>query len=184
MLLGTSHEGLSITPTAIADSCGVGVLIAPAIARCFHRLTPFSTRVAWKPGTLTMMYFWPRSRGSQRQRSRLSRMRLILAVSVAGVISSADLSAAYCGWVGSRPFSARGDPMRGERAPQQVVLLRRVEVWVDDEPVDPRADFFTWPSARSEETRLKRSVASFDSEQRIAAGASRRSARPGHNRRG
>src|SRR3954463_7877086 len=91
MLGGTSHEGLSITPTAIADSCGVGVLTEPAIALCFQRLTPFSTRVAWKPGTLTMIYFCPRSRGSQRQRSMLRRMRSIFAVSVAGVISSADL---------------------------------------------------------------------------------------------
>src|SRR5689334_17031869 len=101
MLGGTSHDGLSITPTAIAESCGVGVLVAPAIARCFQRLTPFSTRVAWKPGTLTMMYFSPRSRGSQRQRSMLSLIRLSFAVASAGVISSAALSAAYCGWVGS-----------------------------------------------------------------------------------
>src|SRR5215212_1022237 len=106
MLGGTSHEGLSITPTAVADNCGVGVLVAPAIALCFHRLTPFSTRVAWKPGTLTMTYLGPRSRGSQRQRSMLRRIRPIFAVSLAGVISSADLSAAYCGCVGSRPFSA------------------------------------------------------------------------------
>src|SRR3954447_632138 len=106
MLGGTSHEGLSITPTAIADSCGVGVLVAPAMARCFHRLTPFSTRVAWKPGTLTMIYLSPSSRGSQRQRSMFSRIRLSLAVSFADVISSAALSAAYCGWVGSRLLSA------------------------------------------------------------------------------
>ena len=31
-----------------------------------------------------------------------------------------------------------------------------------------RAGFFTWPSARSDESRLKRSVASADSEHRIA----------------
>src|SRR4029453_12465653 len=86
MLGGTSHDGLSITPTAIADSCGVGVLVAPAMALCFQRLTPFSTRVAWKPGTLTMMYFAPRSRGTQRQRSRLSLIRSIVAVSVLGVV--------------------------------------------------------------------------------------------------
>src|SRR6476661_10882458 len=84
MLGGTSHEGLSITPTAIADSCGVGVLVAPAIARCFQRFTPFSTRVAWKPGTLTMIYLLPRSRGSQRQRSMFSRIRSRLAVSDSG----------------------------------------------------------------------------------------------------
>src|SRR3954447_12570450 len=106
MLGGTSHDGLSITPTAIADSWGVGVLVAPAIALCFQRLTPFSTRVAWKPGTFTMMYFSPRSRGSQRQRSMLRRIRPIFAVSLAGVISSAFFSAAYCGWLGSSPFSA------------------------------------------------------------------------------
>src|SRR3982751_6782097 len=97
MLGGTSHDGLSITPTANAESCGVGVLVAPAIARCFQRLTPFSTSVAWKPGTLTMIYFSPRSRGSQRQRSMLRRIRLIAAVSVAGVASSAAFHAAYCG---------------------------------------------------------------------------------------
>src|SRR3982750_2691972 len=106
MLGGTSQLGLRITPTAVADSCGVGVLVAPAIARCFHLLTPFSTRVAWNPGTLTMMYFGPSSRGSQRQRSMFNRIRLSLAVSVDGVVSSAALSAAYCGWVGSNPFSA------------------------------------------------------------------------------
>src|SRR3954454_14653616 len=99
MLGGTSHEGLSITPTAIAESCGVGVLVAPAIARCFHRLTPFSTRVAWKPGTLTMIYFGPRSRGSQRHRSILRRIRSRFALSELLVISSAALSAAYCGCV-------------------------------------------------------------------------------------
>src|SRR3982751_4629623 len=92
MLGGTSHDGLSITPTAIADSCGVGVLTEPAIARCFQRLTPFSTSVAWNPGTLTMMYFWPSSRGSQRQRSMLRRIRLIFAESVAGVVDKASLS--------------------------------------------------------------------------------------------
>src|SRR5574338_1214306 len=106
MLGGTSQDGLSITPTAVADSCGVGVLVAPAIARCFQRLTPFSTKVAWKPGTLTMIYFCPRSRGSQRQRSMFSRIRLIFAVSLVGVVSSADLSAAYGGWVGSSALSA------------------------------------------------------------------------------
>src|SRR6185503_21313715 len=57
MLLGTSHQGLRITPVAVALSSGVGVDSFPAIARCFHRLTPFSTSVAWKPGTLTMIYF-------------------------------------------------------------------------------------------------------------------------------
>src|SRR5688500_10253379 len=103
MLGGTSHHGLSITPTAIAESCGVGVLVAPAIALCFQRLTPFSTRVAWKPGTLTMIYLLPRSRGSQRHRSRLSLVRLSFEVCAAGVTSSAALSAAYCGCVGSRP---------------------------------------------------------------------------------
>src|SRR5205085_9129471 len=91
MLGGTSHDGLRITPTAVADSCGVGVLVAPAIARCFHLLTPFSTSVAWNPGTLTMMYFGPSSRGSQRQRSMFNRIRLSLAVSVDGVVSSAAL---------------------------------------------------------------------------------------------
>ena len=89
MLVGTSHDGLRITPVAITLSCGVGVLIAPAIARCFQRVTPFSTSVAWKAGTLTMIYFCPRSRGSQRQRSMLRRMRLTLRVSVLGVTSSA-----------------------------------------------------------------------------------------------
>src|SRR5687767_11632677 len=97
MLGGTSHEGLSITPTASTDSCGVGVLGAPAIALCFQRLTPFSTSVAWNPGTLTMIYLLPRSRGSQRQRSRLSLIRLSLAVCPSGVAASAALSAAYWG---------------------------------------------------------------------------------------
>ena len=97
MLLGTSHVGLRITPTAVALSCGVGVDSLPAIARSFHRLTPFSTRVAWNPGTLTMMYLGPRSRGSQRQRSMLRRMRLILSTWLAEVIASAFLSAPYCG---------------------------------------------------------------------------------------
>src|SRR6185295_20030403 len=106
MLLGTSHHGLRMTPTAVAESCGVGVDSLPAIARCFQRLTPFSTRVAWKPGTLTMIYFWPRSRGSQRQRSRLSRMRSIVLVSVRGVDDSASFNAAYCGCVGSSPCNA------------------------------------------------------------------------------
>src|SRR5215211_7526944 len=101
MLGGTSHEGLSITPTAIVESCGVGVLVAPAIALCFQRLTPFSTSVAWKPGTLTMMYLSPRSRGSQRQRSMLSLIRLSFAVCASGVATSAALRAAYWGWVGS-----------------------------------------------------------------------------------
>ena len=36
----------------------------------------------------------------------LSRIRLILPVSVCGVIASAFFSAPYCGWVGSRPRSA------------------------------------------------------------------------------
>src|SRR5882762_3789242 len=49
MLLGTSHHGLRITPTAVAESCGVGVESLPAIARFFHRLTPFSTSVARQP---------------------------------------------------------------------------------------------------------------------------------------
>src|SRR3954452_21975870 len=106
MLGGTSHEGLSITPTANADSCGVGVLVAPAIALCFHRFTPFSTSVAWKPGTLTMIYFWPRSRGSQRHRSRFRRRRLIVAESVGAVAASDAFRAAYCGWLGSRARSA------------------------------------------------------------------------------
>src|SRR3954470_21137240 len=106
MLGGTSHDGLSITPTAIADSCGVGVLVAPAIARCFQRLMPFSTSVAWKPGTLTMIYLEPRSCGTQRQRSMLSRIRSRVALSLAGVAASAALSDSYCGWLGSRPLSA------------------------------------------------------------------------------
>src|SRR5690349_14583638 len=106
MLGGTSHQGLRITPTAVALSCGVGVDSFPAIARCFHRLTPFSTSVAWKPGTFTMMYFWPRSFGSQRQRSMLSRIRLSFATSLDDVLASAAFSAAYCGWLGSRLLSA------------------------------------------------------------------------------
>src|SRR6185503_5860593 len=85
MLLGTSHQGLRITPVAVALSCGVGVESLPAIARCFQRLTPFSTRVAWKPGTLTMIYLSPSSLGSQRQRSMFSRMRLSFDVWLAGV---------------------------------------------------------------------------------------------------
>src|SRR4029079_13784538 len=100
MLGGPSHDGLMITPTAMAESWGVGVLVAPAIARCFQRLTPFSTRVSWKPGTLTMTYFGPSSRGSQRQRSMLRRILSRRAVSSGGVWASAALSAAYCGWVG------------------------------------------------------------------------------------
>src|SRR6476620_9797232 len=63
MLLGTSHQGLRITPVARALSCGVGVDSLPAIALCFQRLTPFSTSVAWQPGTLTLIYLVPRSRG-------------------------------------------------------------------------------------------------------------------------
>src|SRR5436305_3876258 len=97
MLFGTSHHGLRITPVAVALSCGVGVESLPAIARCFQRLTPFSISVAWKPGTLTMIYFGPRSRGSQRHRSRLRRMRSRRAVALAGVAAKAALSAAYCG---------------------------------------------------------------------------------------
>src|SRR3989337_3110368 len=99
MLGGTSHQGLRITPVAITLSCGVGVLIAPAIARCFQRVTPFSTRVAWKAGTLTMMYFCPRSRGSQRQRSMFRRIRLAFAVSLGGVVIRAFLRSRYCGCV-------------------------------------------------------------------------------------
>src|SRR4029079_6960899 len=68
MLFGTSHHGLRITPVAVAVSCGVGVESLPAIARCFHRVTPSWTSVAWKLGTFTMIYFSPRSRGSHRHR--------------------------------------------------------------------------------------------------------------------
>src|SRR3954468_24477194 len=95
MLLGTSHHGLRMTPTAVALSCGVGVDSLPAIARCFHRFTPFSTRVAWKPGTLTMMYLSPSSRGSQRQRSMLRRMWLSFVASVGEALASAAFKAAY-----------------------------------------------------------------------------------------
>src|SRR6476620_1607252 len=63
MLLGTSHQGLRMTPVARAFSWGVGVDSLPAIALCFQRLTPFSTSVAWQPGTLTLIYLVPRSRG-------------------------------------------------------------------------------------------------------------------------
>src|SRR6185295_6428063 len=106
MLLGTSHDGLRITPTAVALSCGVGVDSLPAIARCFQRLTPFSTSVAWKPGTLTMIYLSPRSRGSHRQRSIFNRMWLSFVAWLGEALASAALSAAYCGCVGSRLFSA------------------------------------------------------------------------------
>ena len=135
MLGGTSHDGLSITPSAITDSCGVGVLVAPAIALCFQRLTPFSTSVAWKPGTLTMMYFSPRSRGSQRQRSRLSRIRLIFAASVGGGRRERDLQRAHIA-----DGSAAGREARRRHAcwasadAKQSICLRRVEVVVDDVP--------------------------------------------------
>ena len=79
----------------------------PAMARCFQRLTPFSTSVAWKPGTLTMMYFCAEVARQpapaihvEPDSVDLGRRR------VAGVISSAALSAAYCGCVGSSPSSA------------------------------------------------------------------------------
>src|SRR6476469_3502044 len=100
MLGGTSHHGFMITPVASALRLGVLVVTLPAIARCFQRVTPSWTSVTWKLGMLTMTYLRPRSRGSQRQRSMLRRMRLTRAVSVAGVVARAARNAPYCGWVG------------------------------------------------------------------------------------
>src|SRR5687768_17958038 len=54
--------------------------------------------------TLFRSYFDPRSRGSQRQRSRLIRIRSRVLESTFSSASSA-LSPAYCGWVGSSPSS-------------------------------------------------------------------------------
>jgi hypothetical protein len=66
----------------------------------------------------------------------LSLIRLSLAVSLAGVFSSAFFSAAYCGWVGSRAVQRVGDPAARQRVAQQRVLLGGVEVLVDDVPGD------------------------------------------------
>src|SRR5206468_12324224 len=151
MLLGTSHHGLRITPVAKADSCGVGVDSLPAIARCFHRLTPSSTKVAWNPGTLTITYLLPRSRGSHRQRSMLSRIRSRAAASLAGVAASAALSAAYCGWLGSRLLSAAVRSCAASELRSKASCLAALRS-LSTTYQSIRAGLFTWPSARSEDS--------------------------------
>ena len=83
-----------------------------------------------------MIYFSPRSRGSQRQRSMLRRTRSRVATSLPGVAASAAFKAAYCGWVGSRPLRASTTSCRGSAALSKRILLRGIEVVVDDPPVN------------------------------------------------
>ena len=114
-----------------------------------------------------MIYFDPRSRGSQRQRSMLRRIRLACATSVGGVVIRAFLRSRYCGWVGSRVRS-----MSATRCCSSADFISRYcrsrsrSLSTICQP--SRSLSRTCPSARSYDTRLNRSLATSRQHGRIA----------------
>ena len=89
-------------------------------------------------------------------------MRSRFASSLAGVAASAALSAAYCGWVGSRPLSAPVTLCWASAARSSASCLAAIEVLVGHEPVDPRRPSSHGRARGPTRRRLKRSVAAAD----------------------
>ena len=182
MLFGTSHQGLRITPTAVALSCGVGVESLPAIARCFQRLTPFSTSVAWKPGHVDDDIFRPEVARQPAPAVHVQADAVELRRLASSESPRAPPSAPH---IAGESAAARPAP-RGccaERAPSEAAHPASAHRGPCRPPTSRSAPgFFTWPSARSEERRLNRSVAIGEIDRRIAASGSRPRVRQARNR--
>ena len=130
-----------------------------------------------------MIYFCPRSRGSQRQRSMLRRMRLTCATSVAGGARQSVLEVAILRVGRQQAAQHVGDAMLDQRRLHQRILPLAVEVLVDDVPAFAvlAADMAEGEVRRNEVEAVGRRLARSAPDRPSAA---RRSGPPGHSRRG